>query len=73
VVPVGSIIQFVYLQKVDAIEMAELDVEQLVTDLATIGTMNEGLGFVLNLNVGLIRSAQEQVRGGRVGDSMFMA
>jgi hypothetical protein len=45
VVPVGSVIQFVYLQEVDAIEMAELDVEQVVTDLAASGAMNEDLGF----------------------------
>jgi hypothetical protein len=73
VVPVGSVIQFVYLQEVDAIEMAELDVEQVVTDLAASGAMNEDLGFLLNLNVGLIKSAQERVRDGRVGDSMLMA
>jgi hypothetical protein len=57
----ASFKQYVYLQGLDAIAIAELDVEQLVDDFAASGTIDEELGFVQNLDIGLIAAAQERV------------
>lgn len=57
----ASFKQYTYLQGLDAIEISGLDVEQLAEDFAASGTVDEELGYVQNLDVGLIEAAQEQV------------
>ena len=57
----ASFKQYVYLQGLDAIEISGLDVEQLVEDFAASGTINEELGYVQNLDVSLLETAQEHV------------
>ena len=58
----ASFKQYQYLQGLDAIAIAELDVEQLAEDFANSGTINEDMGYVQGLDTSLLEQAQADVR-----------